>query len=93
MVEEPSPEEALTWLQGLRGRYERYHGVQFTDAALSTGKHGSAAGWRRVGQCVACHSGLGRYVLVPAGVHTCVPLGFASHLNVCHPLASPAVQR
>ncbi|EFN53395.1 hypothetical protein CHLNCDRAFT_6558, partial [Chlorella variabilis] len=36
MVEEPTPEEAVTWLRGLRGRYERYHGVRFTDAALST---------------------------------------------------------
>lgn len=35
MVEEPTPEEALTWLQGLRGRYERHHGVRYTDAALS----------------------------------------------------------
>ena len=40
MVEEPTPEEAVTWLHGLRGRYERYHGVHFTDAALITGKKG-----------------------------------------------------
>ncbi|PRW59843.1 ATP-dependent chaperone [Chlorella sorokiniana] len=33
-VEEPSPAEAVTWLHGLRGRYERYHGVRYSDAAL-----------------------------------------------------------
>ena len=38
MVEEPTPEEAVTWLHGLRGRYERFHGVHFTDAALITGE-------------------------------------------------------
>jgi hypothetical protein len=37
MVEEPTPEEAELWLQGLRGQYEKYHGVRFTDAALGTG--------------------------------------------------------
>ena len=47
MVEEPTPEEALTWLQGLRARYERHHGVRFTDAALGAGRfddHSWAAG-------------------------------------------------
>jgi ATP-dependent Clp protease ATP-binding subunit ClpB len=38
MVEEPTPEEALRWLQGLRRRYERHHGVRFTDAALDAGE-------------------------------------------------------
>jgi len=37
-VEEPSPAEAVTWLHGLRGRYERYHGVRYSDAALGAGK-------------------------------------------------------
>ncbi|KAL4435856.1 hypothetical protein ABPG77_000618 [Micractinium sp. CCAP 211/92] len=34
MVEEPTLDEALGWLLGLRGRYERHHGVRFTDGAL-----------------------------------------------------------
>lgn len=38
MVEEPTREEALRWLQGLRRRYERHHGVRFTDAALDAGE-------------------------------------------------------
>ena len=33
-VEEPSPEETLEILKGLRERYEEHHGVQLTDEAL-----------------------------------------------------------
>jgi len=36
MVEEPSAEDAIIWLEGLRGRYEQYHGVVFAEDALST---------------------------------------------------------
>lgn len=38
MVEEPSAAEAVAWLHGLRGKYERYHGVRFTDGAITTGR-------------------------------------------------------
>lgn len=34
MVEEPSPEDTITILRGLKERYERYHGVRITDQAL-----------------------------------------------------------
>ena len=34
MVEEPSEEEAVEILRGLRPYYERHHGVQITDDAL-----------------------------------------------------------
>lgn len=33
-VAEPSKEEAISLLYGLRGRYESYHGVKYTDGAL-----------------------------------------------------------
>jgi len=33
-VNEPTPEQSLTILQGLRGTYEEHHGVSFTDEAL-----------------------------------------------------------
>jgi ATP-dependent Clp protease ATP-binding subunit ClpA len=33
-IEEPSIEEAVKILAGLRGRYEEHHGVRYTDAAL-----------------------------------------------------------
>jgi ATP-dependent Clp protease ATP-binding subunit ClpA len=33
-IEEPSIEETVQILSGLRGRYEEHHGVKFTDAAL-----------------------------------------------------------
>ncbi len=33
-VEEPSVEETIEMLKGLRGRYEQHHGVRFTDEAL-----------------------------------------------------------
>jgi ATP-dependent Clp protease ATP-binding subunit ClpA len=33
-IEEPSIEETVKILAGLRGRYEQHHGVQYTDAAL-----------------------------------------------------------
>ena len=36
LVEEPGPEEALAWLQGLAPRYASHHGVAFTHAALET---------------------------------------------------------
>lgn len=36
MVQEPTPIECLTWLQGLRGQYEEHHCVRFTDDALTT---------------------------------------------------------
>ncbi|CAE7420740.1 clpC [Symbiodinium natans] len=39
-VEEPTAEETVVVLEGLRHHYERYHGVQFRDDALS-----SAASW------------------------------------------------
>jgi ATP-dependent Clp protease ATP-binding subunit ClpA len=35
-VEEPPLEEAVAILEGLRDRYERFHGVRFTDQALRT---------------------------------------------------------
>ena len=34
LVEEPSPEDAVTILRGLKERYEVYHGVRITDAAI-----------------------------------------------------------
>ena len=34
-VEEPSPEEAITMLQGLRSRYEKHHKVKISDEAIS----------------------------------------------------------
>ena len=34
MVDEPSEAEALVCLHGLRPRYEDFHGVTLTDAAL-----------------------------------------------------------
>lgn len=34
MVDEPSVEEAVRILEGLRPRYEAYHGVRYTDAAI-----------------------------------------------------------
>lgn len=34
MVDEPSDEEALTILRGLKERYELFHGIKITDAAL-----------------------------------------------------------
>ena len=52
MVEEPSPGEALRWLQGLRGRYEAHHGVRYTEAALETGGWGG----REVGRANCCES-------------------------------------
>ena len=36
LVGEPSEEEALEMLQGIRKRFEIHHGVKFTDAALAT---------------------------------------------------------
>ncbi len=33
-VEEPTPEETIAILQGLKARYEAHHGVSYTDAAL-----------------------------------------------------------
>src|SRR5439155_8006623 len=33
-IEEPSIEETVKILAGLRGRYEDHHGVRYTDAAL-----------------------------------------------------------
>ncbi|NOX61271.1 MAG: AAA domain-containing protein [Chloroflexi bacterium] len=38
-VEEPTIEETIEILQGLRSRYEEHHGVQFTDEALSAAAH------------------------------------------------------
>jgi ATP-dependent Clp protease ATP-binding subunit ClpA len=35
-IEEPSIEETVRILSGLRARYEEHHGVKFTDAALET---------------------------------------------------------
>jgi ATP-dependent Clp protease ATP-binding subunit ClpA len=35
-IEEPSTEETVKILSGLRGRYEEHHGVKFTNAALET---------------------------------------------------------
>lgn len=34
LIDEPSPEETITILRGLKERYERYHGVRITDQAL-----------------------------------------------------------
>ena len=34
VIEEPSPDEAVKILQGLRSRYEDHHAVRYTDAAL-----------------------------------------------------------
>lgn len=36
MVQEPTPIECLTWLQGLRRNYEDHHCVKFTDDALTS---------------------------------------------------------
>ena len=36
LVEEPTAQETLIWLQGLRKRYEIHHGVNFTDEAIAT---------------------------------------------------------
>lgn len=36
MVQEPTPVECLSWLQGLRTQYEEHHCVKFTDDALTT---------------------------------------------------------
>ncbi len=33
-VDEPSAEETIEMLQGLRGRYEEHHNVKFSDEAL-----------------------------------------------------------
>ena len=33
-MHEPSPEEAITMLRGLRSRYETHHGVAISDSAL-----------------------------------------------------------
>ena len=35
-IEEPSIEETVRILSGLRGRYEEHHGVKYTDAALES---------------------------------------------------------
>jgi ATP-dependent Clp protease ATP-binding subunit ClpA len=35
VVDEPSPEEAVKILQGLRARYAEHHGLDYTDAALT----------------------------------------------------------
>lgn len=35
-VDEPNEEESLIILQGVKDKYREYHGVEFTDAALST---------------------------------------------------------
>jgi ATP-dependent Clp protease ATP-binding subunit ClpA len=34
MVEEPSVDEAVAWLRGLQPRYEAYHRVRFSPAAI-----------------------------------------------------------
>lgn len=41
-VEEPSEEDCVRILQGLRGKYEEYHGVKISDEALSSAVHLSA---------------------------------------------------
>lgn len=74
MVEEPAPEEAVQWLRGLRGRYERYHGVRFTDAALSTG------GWISVDFALPLM--LHKHILPAAGCRSTV----AGCLCPCQPL-------
>ena len=35
-VDEPSPQDTLLWLQGLRSKYEAHHGVEFSDEAIAT---------------------------------------------------------
>ena len=39
LVDEPSPEEALTMLRGLKNRYEDHHGVRIQDQALKSAVH------------------------------------------------------
>lgn len=34
MVEEPEPEVARVWLQGLKPRFEQYHSVKFAEDAI-----------------------------------------------------------
>lgn len=34
IVEEPTPEQAVAWLQGLRDRFERHHGVVFREDVI-----------------------------------------------------------
>jgi len=41
-VEEPSEDDCVRILQGLRGKYEEYHGVKISDEALSSAVHLSA---------------------------------------------------
>ena len=41
-VEEPSPDDAVAILRGLRPRYEEHHGVRITDDALESAVHLSA---------------------------------------------------
>eukprot|EP00890_Picochlorum_soloecismus_P001174 jgi/Picsp_1/2057/NSC_05522-R1_atp-dependent chaperone len=36
IVDEPSPQDTLLWLQGLRSKYEAHHGVEFSDEAIAT---------------------------------------------------------
>lgn len=41
-VEEPTPEEAIRILTGIRSKYEEHHGVKITDEAIETAVHLSA---------------------------------------------------
>ncbi|HYE59899.1 MAG TPA: AAA family ATPase [Candidatus Kapabacteria bacterium] len=38
-VDEPSEEETITILQGIKDKFREYHGVEFTDAAIHTAVH------------------------------------------------------
>lgn len=69
-------EEAVGWLQGLRGRYERHHGVRFTEDALEAGARWRLlARWRQGGMrsrapaqvgCVQAEAGPSGAPLCPA---------------------------
>jgi hypothetical protein len=68
MVEEPSGEEAVEWLRGLRPRFEQHHGVLFTPDSLHTAVQ---AAQRYISERCGC--GLVRgWVLVAMEVVLCV---------------------
>ena len=50
-VEEPTEEEAVAILKGLRASYEEHHRVTITDAALTGGRQACPPGISTTGSC------------------------------------------